>query len=232
MNFCPNCGIRLNGDLRFCPNCGASVQLYTAVPAYATPYAVQVPVKKRHTGVIVAVAVILVIAFVAAGIFLYSKALEARAYNQFMELYDTMVEGGEKAEDANLLILNVWRNSIYKTSDKETDKYTRADRGNGAFYDDFNDALKNLFDDKSFQKDQDKIYDLQKKAEALMKELSDHPKSFDDQYYDFKDCYRLFFRFTNMALTGEGSLNSFTEEYNKIDKELADSLWELKMYFD
>ena len=44
--------------------------------------------------------------------------------------------------------------------------------------------------------------------------------------------YNLFVRFTDMSLTAEGSLNSFTDDHNEFDKEIADKLKELDIYFD
>lgn len=46
------------------------------------------------------------------------------------------------------------------------------------------------------------------------------------------ESYNLFVKFTNMPLTAEGSLNSFTDNHNKLDEELADKLKELDIYFD
>lgn len=49
MNFCPNCGIQLDGNVRFCPNCGAALdsnaqQGYQQVNnPYQQPYQPQEP---------------------------------------------------------------------------------------------------------------------------------------------------------------------------------------------
>lgn len=47
--------------------------------------------------------------------------------------------------------MKVWHNSIYKEHDTETDAFTME---NGSyFYDDFNDALKNLYNDTTYNSD-------------------------------------------------------------------------------
>ena len=143
-----------------------------------------------------------------------------------------MAEGAGKAETANILITDVWRNSIFQTADAETDKYTKANGGSGQFYDDFNDALASLYADQDFIEDLAEIYSLQSEAETMIKGLAKHPKSFDEEYSDFKDCYNLFVKFTDMSLTGEGSLNSFTDDHNELDKEIAGKLKDLDIYFD
>ena len=160
------------------------------------------------------------------------KARFLTAYNSLLPSRDGMAEGAGKAETANILITDVWRNSIFQTADAETDKYTKANGGSGQFYDDFNDALASLYADQDFIEDLAEIYSLQSEAETMIKDLAKHPKSFDEEYSDFKDCYNLFVKFTDMSLTGEGSLNSFTDDHNELDKEIAGKLKELDIYFD
>ena len=230
MRYCPNCGKELQDDMQFCPGCGASRQATAGTPMESEPaYAEEKPVKKSHKGII---AIIIILAILAGSGILYSNTVKVKAYNQFTELYNTMAEGARKAETANILIIDVWENSIRKTADDKTDKYTKANDGSGQFYDDFNDALNSLYEDKSFIDDLTEIYSLQAKAETLIKNLAKHPRSFDEEYSDFKDCYNMFVRFTDMSLTVKGSLNSFTDDHNELDKKIANKLKELDIYFD
>ena len=230
MRYCPNCGKELQDDMQFCPGCGASLQATARDPMASEPiYAEEKPAKKSRKGII---AIIIILAILAGAGFLYSNAAKVKAYNQFAELYNTMAEGARKAETANILIIDVWKNSIWKTADDKTDKYTKANGGSGQFYDDFNDALKSLYEDESFIDDLTEIYSLQAEAETLIKNLAKHPRSFDEEYSDFKDCYNMFVRFTDMPLTAEGSLNSFTDDHNELDKKIANKLKELDIYFD
>ena len=230
MRYCRNCGKELQDDMQFCPSCGASMQATARAPMASEPvYAEEKPAKKSHKGII---AIIIILAILAGAGFLYSNAAKVKAYNQFAELYNTMAEGAIKAETANLLIIDVWKNSIWKIADDKTDKYTKANGGSGQFYDDFNDALKSLYEDKSFIDDLTEIYSLQAKAETLIKNLAKHPRSFDEEYSDFKDCYNMFVRFTDMSLTAEGSLYSFADDHNELDKKIANKLKELDIYFD
>ena len=230
MRYCRNCGKELQDDMQFCPSCGASMQATARAPMASEPvYTEEKPAKKSHKGII---AIIIILAILAGAGFLYSNAAKVKAYNQFAELYNTMAEGAIKAETANLLIIDVWKNSIWKIADDKTDKYTKANGGSGQFYDDFNDALKSLYEDKSFIDDLTEIYSLQAKAETLIKNLAKHPRSFDEEYSDFKDCYNMFVRFTDMSLTAEGSLYSFADDHNELDKKIANKLKELDIYFD
>ena len=77
------------------------------------PYFVKIAIF-HHKGI---VAIIVILAILAGAGFLYSNAAKVKAYNQFAELYNTMAEGARKAETANILIIDVWKNSIWKTAD-------------------------------------------------------------------------------------------------------------------
>lgn len=225
MYYCSKCGSELQDDMQFCPRCGSPIHMEESEIASAQG---KTPKRKRK----VIISAIIIIALFAVAWLVYSENAKIDTYNKFAELYNAMCEGASKAETANILIIDVWRNSIFKTDDEETDKYTKENDGDGEFYDDFNDALLNLYSDQSFMDDLEEIYTLQAEAESLIKDLAKHPRSFDEEYSDFKDCYQLLVKFTNMSLTGNGSLNSFTDEHNELDKDLADKLTELNIYFD
>ncbi len=233
MKYCYNCCKELLDDMQFCPSCGAPVQ--TAVDNSRMDkavYAGEAVPKKKHKGMIALIIVLALVALLVAAWFLYANMAKVNTYNQFAELYNKMAEGAAKAETANILIMDVWQNSIFNTDDVRTDKYTKTDNGSGQFYEDFNDALISLYDDPAFTDDLAEIYKLQTEAETLIKDLAKHPKPFDDEYTDFKDCYNMFVIFTDMSLDARGSLNSFTDDHNEIDQKLADKLKELNIYFD
>lgn len=224
MYYCSKCGSELQNDMQFCPRCGSPIHTEESeiVSAQGKTH------KKKRKGII---SVIIIIALIAGAWLLYSENAKIDTYNKFVYLYNIMTDGAEKAETANVLIVDVWRNNIYKTRDDKTDKFTRENDGNGGFYSDFNDALSSLYSDQSFKDDLEEIYTLQAEAGSLIKDLAKHPRSFDEEYSDFKDCYQMFVKFTNMSLTGNGSLKSFTDEHNELDNGLVDKLTELNIYF-
>ncbi|MCQ2548159.1 MAG: zinc ribbon domain-containing protein [Clostridia bacterium] len=233
MKYCTKCGRELQDDMQFCPGCGSAVETSVNEHEKAAPEEEKtVPVaeepkpKKNKKGII---AIIIAIVVIVGGVIYINS--ENNTYNDFLDLYTTMIDGGGKTEAANKLIIDVWRNSISKTSDPKTDKFTRTNNGSGQFYTDFNDALGNLYDDKDFKADLDEILSLQTKAKQLMKGLVDHPKSYDEEYSDFKELYKLFVRFTDMPLACKGSLASFTEQHNELDNDSANKAMELNMYF-
>ena len=227
MKYCPNCGKELQDDMQFCPSCGTQTPITDE-----TIIAEEKPSKKKRKGIRIFFLLTAVILILFGTWFFYSDSVRVNTYNQFVNLYNTMSNCSVKAEQANVLTINVWKNSIFKTVDEQTDKYTKKSDGSGMFYDDFNDALSSLYADQSFADNLTEISDLQINAGVMLRDLAKHPKAFDVEYSDFKNCYNLFLKFTNLSLRPSGSLGSFTEDYNELDKELGDKLQELKIYFN
>lgn len=226
MKYCSKCGKEFPEDAKFCPYCGDIVKNKKENTSNEDIPAEKDKRKKRIIAVIVAAVLVI------SGVILYVNVMRVNTYNNFANLYNTMSEGVVKAEKADMLLIDVWRNSIWKTSNKKTDKFTKTNGGNGYFYSDFNDALDKLYDSKKFTKEILEICKFQEDAKELMRKLSKHSNSFNDEYSDFKKCYKLFMKFTDMPINCNGSLNSFTEKQNKLDEKLVDSLKELDLYFE
>ena len=128
-------------------------------------------------------------------------------------VYVTMSDGAGTADDVCAQTFNVWNHSIWRTEDADTDMFTRQDGGTGAFYDDFNTALGNLYRDPDYQRLLGDVSEAQAEVLRLMRLLKDPPEEFKDEYRLVKDCYEAFFDYTDLALYFKGSLNSFSEEY-------------------
>lgn len=215
---CKECGQEISEGMQSCPNCGCPITQHEEKTE-------DVSEKKPNKKKIVTIAIIAIVVILGA---ILIKG--ASAEQNFVDLYNTMVDGGRQAEEANMLIQSVWNNSIYSVSDKKTDKYTK--NSSGYFYSDFDDALKKLYDSKSFRNKQKGVYEKQQEAAKLMNKLANHPAKYDERYADFKSCYKTFVKFSNMTLNPVGSLNSYTEDYNKLDKALSNKLSELYLYFE
>ncbi len=160
---------------------------------------------------------------------LYFVNEKTTTYNKFCELYNTIIQGSAEAETTNNLICNVWHNAILNIDDEKTDKYTKDE--NGKFYENFNDALDSLYRDQAFISKIENIYNQQSYAKNLIQDLLKHSKSFDEEYRDFKECYNLFLKFTDMSISPNGSLKTFSESHNELDEKIADKIKELNIYF-
>ncbi len=230
--YCPNCGAETTDTVNYCPTCGYRINNQEPVACQNEEKNVLVRSNpsKRHTGKFVFLFVLLVIIGVCG--YLYLDEIKTNTYNDFTRLYNTIARGATKSEEAGTLIHDVWRNCIWQTKDSSTDKYTRQESGEGVFYEDFNDALECLYEDDAFLSDLKKIQQCKTDAEELMKSLMKHPSSFDEEYGDFRECYNLFLRFSDLVLSPSGNLQSFTDNFNELDQELANKFKELDIYFE
>lgn len=249
---CPECGQQLEEGAVICPKCGCPISNENASannnsnnktinvgqesqPVYFAP---KNPVSKKK---IIAIFVILIIivgggigAFLGVKAYKEKKAAaEAEAYAanysmKFSSAVNTMLTGASDAESIGNLIHDVWSNTIFKKSDITTDKYTKNDKG--SYYDDFNDALANLFKDSNFSSKIDGIKSNMDIVAGYMKELQNPPEDQKNAYAAISDLYNSYLSLTGLATNPTGSLQSFTDAFNKADTEVLNKYNMVKQY--
>lgn len=138
-----------------------------------------------------------------------------------------MLSGAADAEDCCNLIRKVWSNAIYEEDDAETDKYTKV---NGHFVSDFNDALGNLYEDSEFQTQTSDIEENQETVISIMKELQNPSEEYKTAYKSLVECYDAYLTFTNMAINPDGSLNTFSDDFDDADTEFLHCYDTMKIY--
>ncbi|MCI9617912.1 MAG: hypothetical protein HFG31_07935 [Eubacterium sp.] len=151
-----------------------------------------------------------------------------REYSEKLQLViGNMLSGAADAEDCCNLIRRVWSNAIYERDNDETDKYTKV---KGSFVTDFNDALDNLYGDLDFQT---KISDIKENQETviyIMKELQNPQEEYKTAYKFLVQCYDAYLTFTNMAINPNGSLNTFSDDFDDADTEFLHCYDTMKIY--
>jgi len=234
--MCEECGTYIPRDSMECPNCGCPLSekaigedAAQKVEVTAVNLQIKKSTKKYAVIAVVAVVLIAVIAMIVSGV---SKRKAIAQYSVNLEVVSNeMLQGAAKAENACNLIRDVWRNSIYEERDSETDKYTLDIYGD--FYEDFNDALNNLFSDTDFLVDIYYIeYASQESVAELMKELKSPPEEYEDAYEAVKECYDAYLKLTNLAIDPQGSLQTFSSSFNAADSEMATCYNALEMYIN
>ncbi len=120
-----------------------------------------------------------------------------------------MSEGAEEAEQMCYLIRNVWHNSIHQKSDAVTDKYTKI---NGKFNEDFNDSLTALYSDSEVNKRIGYMLENRAKVNAIMGKLLSPPEKYQEEYSEIEELYERYLVLADLAITVNGSYNSFTED--------------------
>ncbi len=230
---CPHCGYRssaVSAENTVCSECGAPYpKTREACPVCGCPNGT-VSQKKSHKGAAIA-AVILAVAVLlgSLGAFFIGKGRTAVYAHNLETVTYKMLVGAAQAETAGGLIRNVWTNTIYKKRDAETDKYTLK---KGKFVSDFNTALDNLFADEEFQKSISAIQSNQNEVTELMKQLKNPPKEYAEAYTVLKTYYDNYLTLTKMVISPTGSLNSFTEDFNRADEEAVKSFEKMRLYLN
>ncbi|MCI8474801.1 MAG: zinc-ribbon domain-containing protein [Oscillospiraceae bacterium] len=238
--ICEECGLEVPEGMEVCPNCGCPVKNGGAETQPQQVKVVGVDFnKKKFKNLIIGVVVLIAIA--AGSMMLYKRSQEKKAaeelalkieeYRENLKLATTtMLLGASDAEDAGNLIKSVWYNSIYEEDDIKTNKYTQDYWGD--FYDDFNEALGNLFSDSTFQTSITDIEENQELVSSLMKELRNPPSEYEDAYDAIKIYYDAYLSFTNLVIDPTGSLTTFSSNFNDSDSATVNAYNAMKLYID
>lgn len=194
-------------------------------------------IKKIIIGAVAAIVVLF-------GIIIGSSTMSKNNYkDNLSEAISLMYQGAYAAEQAGGLIHDVWYNTIYEKADPETNYYTlkssyREKYKNSTyvsdyyFNDDFNDSLRNLFSDATFQLKIRTIESYQDDVADLMKKLIDVPDGMEAAYSAIEDLYDQFQGLTRCATDPQGSLTSYTSEFNKYDNGFVDAYKKATLYQD
>ena len=146
------------------------------------------------------------------------------AYNT---LVANMLSDAAQAEKIGNFTVKVWHNAIWKKSDEETDKYTQKD---GSFFEDFNDALKLLFEDEEYNNSCFVLESNQQQVMRDMKTMINPPEGYDNAFRALEDLYNSYLSLTNTVLQCTGSLDSFSEEFGNADDELIQNYRAAELY--
>lgn len=167
---------------------------------------------------------------------IYSESLE-KQINEAKETEDALKKKAEKyqedynalvgdmlsdavlAEHMGNLITNVWNNAIIQVSNSETDKFTKP---NGTFVTDFNDALKNLWNDEEFSEKASELFESQSNIKDRMKDMLNVPEGFENAFRALEEAYNSYITLTNIVLRCDGSLNSFSEDFLTADENFGE----------
>ena len=241
--YCPDCGAELEEGMESCPKCGCPIENDTtseAIPQQVEVTGVKVSKKSKKLIVIGIIAVIAVAISAAVGVQVHKKNVAAKAaaeaqkqseeYGSNLSLAAySMLSGASDAETCGNLIKQVWYNAIYKESDSKTDKYTKPD---GYYVSDFNDALQNLFSDSGFSSQLADINDNKDTVNSLMKKLKNPPADYKDAYDSLSKLYDAYISLTNLATDPNGSLQTYSQNFNDADSETLNCYNALKMYLE
>ena len=231
--ICEECGAVVENGLEECPNCGnptkAKSDTLQKVEVTRIRLSQLSSKTKKAIGIGLASLVLVIVAVLIIISIVNKRNAENYAKNLDLVTYG-MLTGAADAETAGNLIHAVWYNSIYQESDPTTNQYTK--RSFGGYYDDFNDALANLFSDSSFISQIDAIKSNQAVVNGLMKQLVNPPEEYKEAYTVLKDYYNAYYELTTLVISPTGSLQTFTDDFNNADSEVLKYYKSMDLYLN
>ena len=137
-----------------------------------------------------------------------SNSFDAESYLVGLkDMRKQILNGASDAEYCANLICDVWHNAIYKTRDKNTDKYVfeKGDYNPN----DFEDALKCLFSEKRFANRIDIINDLSEVIRMRMKAVMNYPESCQNAFSAMEKLYEDYMVLARLATNPSGNYQSY-----------------------
>lgn len=221
-SVCTECGTVLEADAKLCPQCGCPV------PAEIEVTSSQPKSKKQFWKTTIAVSLVIIVLFIG---FVQTKRGTTKTLEEYSDNFTlataAMLSGASDAESCGNLIKKVWYNAIFEKFDDETNKYTLTQ-----FYsfNDFNEALNNLFSDSSFKSKINTIKDNQSTVQTLMSSLQDPPESYQDAYAALSNMYVAYANFIDLVINPTGNLQTFSSSFSSADSEVSSCYNALSLY--
>lgn len=134
------------------------------------------------------------------------------------------------SDDVCKLTKKVWYNSIHRNYDTETDAFTLKD--GYFFYDDFNDALNNLFNDETYKESVEKVNAVSEVIKKMMKYMKDAPEEYTSAYDELQQFYSAYQSLSDLAVDVNGSYNSYSDNVSDAQDNIIKCYNKLKLYID
>lgn len=241
---CSECGREISDKATSCPHCGAPVILPSVEPGQedaniagfeesfenansqlagdeATIDEVDPVALKKKKMIKITVAVIAGIAVLIVGIIAYQQYNEkqyVKNANAYLESCRLVFNDSGSITD---ITEHVWYNCIWEEDDSETNPYTK-DSG-GSFYDDFNDALSNLFDSDKYISKVSKIKSNYSDAQSLYNKLGNPPKDMENTWAAIQTLNKTIVSFKNAAIDPQGNYDQYSTRVNKTYNNASDA---------
>lgn len=233
---CPECNQEISEHTNSCPHCGYPIKtqdelLPQSSPDTKTDTVRPKPIKK--IAIIVGCIVFVVIALFA-GLSAQRKAANAKYIDELKTMSQMMLKGASEAETLGNLIKSVWSNTIHEKSSPETDPYTKSEttfagRRIKTFNSDFNVSLQKLFaDDNTIQSIQ-AIKENQTSVQEFYKKMQNPPKELLKQYELMETTFDSYQKFTNLIISPEGSLQTFSNSFIEYDSDMLENYKKLNL---
>lgn len=215
---CPECGASISDKAPACPSCGCPV----SVPK--SPSSKKIPLKPVIFSCIALFTIIL-------SVFFYNQNQKERVRSEYItnlnDAVSTMLDGASTAESVCNLTKAVWYNTIYEKSDKSTDPYTKISGKYSLysrdFHSSFDTSISKLYASDSIKSDVANITLNRDAVSELMSNLSQPTSEFSTCYTSLLEMYDYYNRFTSLALSPTGSLQTYSDSFRELDSNFVAS---------
>jgi len=207
---CPECNTILTPNEETCPNCGCPIHPGKTNSA---------PQKHRSSKkIVITIVLLLLLGLLATHIITDTRTTNYT--NDVAFAIENMISSAIDAEECGILIIKVWKNSIWRISDAETDPYTKE---NGYFVSTFDEAIHNLYEDDAFSGKIDMINDARIIATEDIQWLNSPPNGYEFLYDDLNNLYEKYMSFTGLVVYPTGSYYTYSEDFAKAQKDFVES---------
>lgn len=137
---------------------------------------------------------------------------------------------GVSAEGTSDLIIRIWRNTIYKDKEDDTDPYTL--KSDGSFNDSFNDSLANYFSTDEYKATVAVLEPAQPKLTRSVKEMRDCPEDCIYIYEALAEYHEAIDGIVELAINPSGSYSSYSGRYSELQDKFVEANKTLKSEID
>lgn len=227
---CNECGTEIKEDQTVCSICGCPI--ISEDENIENEVGEKKALNKKKKIIIIIVSLLVAISAIVGGVVAYNSYKEKKELEEYQNNLEltviSMLNGAVDAEKAGSLIHDVWYNTIYEEHDPITDKFTLSIYG--TFNKDINDSLNKLYKDLDFKVIIYRLEDNQETVEMFMKDMINPPEEYAEAYQELKKCYDAYLEFTNLVISPNGSLKTFTSAYNEADSNFTKAYQSMKVY--
>ena len=230
---CPECGREISNAAAACPHCGFPIENGGNVAKADIANNKRIQTRTIIISIAVAVALIagVLTANYASNISARNRAEQERQeyIQKLTTIRENMLATGVEAESTAYLVRKVWRNTIEKNNDRETNRYTA--KGASAdkvylFKNDFNDSfatsLDTLFHSEEYESSIEKIKTGKETIENDFRTMQNPPEDLKACWEELDKLYDNFATLCECAMKPDGSLLTYSEVLSSADSEFME----------
>lgn len=140
---------------------------------------------------------------------------------------ETLHDTGLEALAISSLLIDVWRDTIYKETNKNTIKFTTD--SDGHFNEDFNTSIQKFYSDDIIKEKITTLKNNQDKNTKAVMELRDFPEECENIFNTLKEFSAVVDEAINSAVTPKGTLKDYSSKSVEMSSKFSELARQLKL---